>query len=89
MLAVLSPAKSLDYESPLTTSRFSDPQLMHESALLIEQLRQFTPADIASLMSLSDKLAFLAYDVYVRSRHRDSGSGNTICTIGKISECSI
>jgi uncharacterized protein len=59
MLALLSPAKSLDYESPLTTSRFSDPQLMQESALLIEQLRQFTPADIASLMSLSDKLAGL------------------------------
>jgi cytoplasmic iron level regulating protein YaaA (DUF328/UPF0246 family) len=59
MLAVLSPAKSLDYESPLTTSRFSEPQLMHESALLIEQLRQFAPADIASLMSLSDKLAGL------------------------------
>lgn len=59
MLAVLSPAKSLDYESPLTTSRFSEPVLMHESALLIEQLRQFTPADIASLMSLSDKLAGL------------------------------
>lgn len=59
MLAVLSPAKSLDYESPLTTSRFSEPQLMHESALLIEQLRQFTPADISSLMSLSDKLAGL------------------------------
>jgi hypothetical protein len=59
MLAVLSPAKSLDYESLLTTSRFSEPQLMHESALLIEQLRQFAPADIASLMSLSDKLAGL------------------------------
>jgi Uncharacterized protein conserved in bacteria len=59
MLAVLSPAKSLDYESPLTTSRFSEPVLMHESALLIEQLRQFTPADIASLMNLSDKLAGL------------------------------
>ncbi|ACQ92596.1 protein of unknown function DUF328 [Tolumonas auensis DSM 9187] len=59
MLAVLSPAKSLDYESPLTTSRFSEPALMHESALLIEQLRQFAPADIASLMHLSDKLAGL------------------------------
>ena len=59
MLAVLSPAKSLDYESLLTTSRFSEPQFMHESALLIEQLRQFAPADIASLMSLSDKLAGL------------------------------
>ncbi len=59
MLAVLSPAKSLDYESPLTTSRFSEPLLMEQSALLIEQLRQFSPADIASLMSLSDKLAGL------------------------------
>ncbi len=59
MLAVLSPANSLDYEFPLTTSRFSAPALMHESALLIEQLRQFAPADIASLMHLSDKLAGL------------------------------
>lgn len=59
MLAVLSPAKSLDYESPLTTSRFTEPALMHESAQLIAQLRQYTPADIASLMSLSDKLAGL------------------------------
>ena len=59
MLAVISPAKSLDYETPLTTSRYSEPQLMQESALLIELLRTFTPADIASLMSLSDKLAGL------------------------------
>ena len=66
MLAVLSPAKSLDYESSLTTTRFSEPLLMDQSALLIEQLRQFSPADIASLMSLSDKLAGLNVARYVQ-----------------------
>lgn len=59
MLAVLSPAKSLDYETPLHTSRFSEPLFMSHSSLLVDQLRQLTPADISSLMSLSDKLAGL------------------------------
>lgn len=60
MLIVISPAKTLDWESPLPADMpVSRPEFLAESATLIDLLRQRTPADIASLMSLSDRLAAL------------------------------
>ncbi|MEI8634350.1 peroxide stress protein YaaA [Vibrio sp. PP-XX7] len=59
MLAVVSPAKTLDYESPLVTESHSPPELLEHSALLMAACRQLTPADIASLMKVSDKIAGL------------------------------
>ena len=59
MLIVVSPAKTLDYESPLVTSRFTQPELLDHSAALITRARQLSPDQIASLMKISDKLAGL------------------------------
>lgn len=59
MLVLLSPAKTLDYDSPLVTERFTQPELLEESALLMAHCRELTPAQLASLMSISDKLAGL------------------------------
>ncbi|WP_421292496.1 peroxide stress protein YaaA [Aeromonas taiwanensis] len=59
MLIVVSPAKTLDYESPLVTSRFTQPELLDHSAELITRARQLSPDQIASLMKISDKLAGL------------------------------
>jgi uncharacterized protein len=59
MLILISPAKSLDYDTPATTDRHTLPQFVKESADLVEQLRSQTPAQLASLMDLSDKLAEL------------------------------
>jgi len=59
MLFVVSPAKNLDYETALPTTEFSQPEMLDESELLIEKCRALTPADISSLMSISDKLAGL------------------------------
>ncbi|MBP9063120.1 MAG: peroxide stress protein YaaA, partial [Aquabacterium sp.] len=59
MLFLLSPAKSLDYDTPTTTKRHTLPQFVDESAALIEVLQPYTPAQIASLMDLSDALASL------------------------------
>lgn len=59
MLILLSPAKSLDYETPPTTDRHTLPVFAKEAAQLIEVLRPYTPAQIASLMDLSDALATL------------------------------
>ncbi len=59
MLVLLSPAKTLDYESPRVTERFSQPELLSESTHLIAHCRTLTPAQLASLMSISDKLAGL------------------------------
>lgn len=60
MLFLISPAKSLDYDTPVPAELpHTLPQFLPQSRQLIEVLRQKTPADIASLMSLSDKLASL------------------------------
>lgn len=59
MLIVVSPAKTLDYESPLKTDKHTLPELLEHSEILIEVCRQLTPADIASLMKVSDKIAGL------------------------------
>ncbi|MGV3679496.1 MAG: peroxide stress protein YaaA [Acidovorax sp.] len=60
MLFLLSPAKSLDYETPLPPDLpHTLPQFVPQSKDLIKVLREKSPQDIASLMSLSDKLAAL------------------------------
>ncbi len=59
MLIVISPAKTLDYETPPVTAEYTTPDFLNDSAELIDQLRTLSPADIASLMSISDKLAGL------------------------------
>ena len=59
MLIVVSPAKTLDYESPLTTKKFTQPELVEYSKELIDVCRKLTPADVASLMKVSDKIADL------------------------------
>ncbi|CAM3033851.1 peroxide stress protein YaaA [Vibrio ordalii] len=59
MLIVVSPAKTLDYESPLVTSKYTHPELIDHSAQLIDVCRRLTPADISALMKVSDKIAGL------------------------------
>lgn len=60
MLFLLSPAKSLDYETPVPADlAATTPQFLSQSRRLIEVLRQQSPQQIASLMSLSDALAAL------------------------------
>lgn len=59
MLLVVSPAKNLDFESSLNTERSSQPDLLQHSAELIDQCLTLTPADLSSLMGISDKLAGL------------------------------
>ncbi|VXB28759.1 peroxide stress protein YaaA [Pseudomonas sp. 8O] len=59
MLMVISPAKTLDYETPPATPRFTQPEHLDHAQELIAQLRDFSPTQIAELMHLSDKLAGL------------------------------
>lgn len=59
MLLVVSPAKKLDFESPLATTQTSQASLLEHSEILIERCVKLSPDQIASLMKLSDKLAGL------------------------------
>ncbi|AMP00661.1 hypothetical protein CAter10_3112 [Collimonas arenae] len=59
MLIVLSPAKSLDYTTPSSTDSHTTPDFVDHSAELIEVLKQLSPAQIGSMMKISDPLAQL------------------------------
>ncbi|AWB34128.1 peroxide stress protein YaaA [Orrella marina] len=64
MLFLLSPAKKLDYDSPLATSLHSDPLFVDESKGLIEVLKAKSADEVAGLMSLSQSLAEMNVERY-------------------------
>ena len=49
MLILISPAKTLDYQSPLTTTRYTLPELLDNAQQLIHEARKLTPPQISSL----------------------------------------
>jgi cytoplasmic iron level regulating protein YaaA (DUF328/UPF0246 family) len=59
LLIVISPAKTLDFETAPSTEKFSQPRFLPQSQQLINELKDLSTADIATLMKLSDKLAAL------------------------------
>ncbi|MGE5622975.1 MAG: peroxide stress protein YaaA [Bacillota bacterium] len=59
MLIVLSPAKTLDYDTPATTDKHTLPDFVDHSAELIDILKRLSPAQVGSLMRISDALAVL------------------------------
>ena len=59
MLIVLSPAKTLDYDTPLTTDEHTLPDFIEDAAELVDTLKQRSPADLSELMGISDALAVL------------------------------
>jgi hypothetical protein len=61
---VVSPAKSLDFDSPVRTRKASQPQLLDDAAALIEVMVTKTPDEVGSLMSISPALAELNVDRY-------------------------
>lgn len=64
MLIVVSPAKTLDYETPAKTKISTLPDYLDDSQQLINRLRQFSSLDIAELMKVSKKIADLNFDRY-------------------------
>lgn len=59
MLIVLSPAKTLDFETPAPLRKHTQPQLLEQARLLNQELRALDAAGLAALMSISADLAQL------------------------------
>jgi uncharacterized protein len=59
MLILISPSKTLDFESPLTFQSGSDPEMIGQSKKLVSLLRKMKPRELAGLMDISPKLAEL------------------------------
>lgn len=62
MLLLISPAKTLDFETPAPTAEFTQADFLKQSKQLIGELRTLAPHDISKLMSISDKLGLLNFD---------------------------
>lgn len=59
MLLVVSPAKNLDFESPLPSSDFTQPAMLKDAENLVKTCKKLAPSELASLMHISDKLSIL------------------------------
>jgi uncharacterized protein len=64
MIIVLSPAKSLDYETPPHIKKHTLPEFVDDAAELIHGLRALSPQQIGGMMGISDQLATLNFQRY-------------------------
>lgn len=64
MLTVLSPSKTLDFETPAQTPEFTEPEFLDDTRELVELLRGYDEAKLGELMSISEKLATLNVERY-------------------------
>ena len=62
MKILLSPAKSLDYERPIPTVKYSQPKFLEQSEKLIKVLAKKNPKSLSKLMSISNDLAELNWE---------------------------
>ena len=65
MLSVLSPAKTLDYETQSTTRKSTQPLFIDEAASLIGQAQTMNPEDIQALMGVSANIAALNHERFM------------------------
>src|SRR5438128_258261 len=63
---VISPAKSLDFESPTRELPHTQPSFLDQSAKLIKIVRKLAPTTLARLMNISDQLAALNVERYAQ-----------------------
>lgn len=64
MIHLLSPAKSLDFETPVTTAEYTTPRHLADSQKLISKLQKTTKKKLRELMSISEDLANLNVERY-------------------------
>ena len=62
MLIVISPAKTLDYETPAATGLHSMPDFLEDSQELINRARKYSTLDISEIMDVSTKIAELNFE---------------------------
>lgn len=62
MLIVVSPAKALDFESPLPTEKYSEPELLDRSHELVGVMARKSPDELSRMMSISPKLGELNFE---------------------------
>jgi len=62
MKIVISPAKSLNFESQLPTKNFTEPQFLKQATTIQKTLKKQKPKQLMKLMDISEKLADLNWE---------------------------
>lgn len=62
MLILISPAKTLDFDTAPVTDKHSTADFLGDSRALVKELKALSPAEISGLMGISDKLGGLNFD---------------------------
>ena len=62
MIALIAPAKRLDYDSDLSIQDYSIAEHLKDSKKLIKELQKKSPEDLSSLMGLSENLSMLNFE---------------------------
>ncbi|MFT5221657.1 MAG: cytoplasmic iron level regulating protein YaaA (DUF328/UPF0246 family) [Planctomycetota bacterium] len=62
MLTVISPAKTLDFDTPALTDVYTQPSQLTQSRKLVKRMRQFSADELSQLMNVSDNIANLNRD---------------------------
>jgi cytoplasmic iron level regulating protein YaaA (DUF328/UPF0246 family) len=73
MKIVISPAKTLDFESDVPVSEYTAPAFLKEAKIIHNVLKQQSPKDLSALMEISDKLADLNWQ-----RNQAKGFGSKV-----------
>ena len=74
MLAVISPAKSLDFETKPTTRKATTPAFLDDASVLIDDLVKLGPGEVSDLMGISTKLGELNCNRYNEWRKGTRGA---------------
>ena len=61
MLIVISPAKTLDFDTPPSTDKYTRPELLAHSEKLMTKLKKMSPKQVSKLMDISDNLGELNF----------------------------
>lgn len=62
MITIISPAKTLDFKTLPQTEKFTQPDLLNDSKILIKELQKLNPIDIKKLMKVNDEIAMLNFE---------------------------
>ncbi len=65
MLILISPAKTLDFDTPVKARTATQPEFLDQAEALVRELQALTPDGLSSLMHISDKLGVLNYERYL------------------------
>lgn len=65
MLTLISPAKTLDFDTPPHTRKATQPLFLDKSAALVKEARDMSPEDIRALMGVSENIAELNHERFM------------------------